>query len=190
MLRALVGTCVVAGCLALVPSPSSAQEIIHALTGTISSINGATKTITVLQDFGSSGTYQELSNPKTRVSFDKHMEADTTAAEAFDKQGAYVIVFYFGTDNDRTAVAFKNLGAGPFQSTEGTVTHFDGHARALTVQDESGKEQTFKIDAGTVAETGVGAVPGLKLQAEKGDKVRIVSSKGEGAPTALFVRDL
>ena len=97
-----------------------------------------------------------------------------------------MIVFYYGNDGDRTAVALKSLGAGPFASTNGTVTKYDGHAHTLAVTDEAGKEVTFKIDQKTVAETTMGAVPGQKFSAEKGDHVRVVSSTADGAPTALF----
>jgi hypothetical protein len=46
------------------------------------------------------------------------------------------------------------------------------------------------MDAQTVAEGNLGAVPGDKFHADKGDHVRIVSSGGNGAATALFIRDL
>lgn len=190
MLRKLMGACVVAGCFVLASIPLPAQEIIHALTGTVGSINNAAKTFTVFQDTGSSDTYRQMSDTKARISFDKHMESTSTAAASFDKPGAYVIVFYIGRDNNRTAVAFKNLGAGPFQSIQGTVTRYDSHSHVISVQDESGVEQSFRIDPETVAETAMGAVPGQKFQAGKGDKVRIVSGKADGMPTVLFVRNL
>ncbi len=190
MLKALFNTCLVAACLVAIPSQSAAQEMIHAVTGTVSSIDKYTKIITVMQDNGTTGFYQEMVNPKTRVSFDRKVEAESTAAPSFDKQGAYVIVFYFGQDSNRTVVALKSLGQGPFAQTNGTVTRFDGHAREITVQDETGKQQTFKIDPTTVAEGTFGVTEGMKFHADKGDHVRIVSSNVSGAPTALFVRDL
>jgi Cu/Ag efflux protein CusF len=190
MRRALVSICSIAACLICVSTPSSAQEIIHALTGTVSAIDASTKTITVLQDSGSQGTFQALTNPKTRIAFDKKIEAETTAAGSFDKKGAYAIIFYFGADDNRTVVAVKSLGAGPFSSTTGTVTKFDPHAHSLTVQDTAGAEQIFRIDAQTIAETGMGAVEGPKFDVHNGDHVRVVSSQVNGAATVLFVRAL
>jgi hypothetical protein len=191
MLKAFVAACAVASSIAALSVPSSAQEIIHALTGTVSEIDTAEKTITIFQDSGSRAVvYQQLTNPKTRIAFDKHIQPETTAAAHFDKQGAYVIVFYFGGDNDRTAVAIESLGTGPFQSTNGTVTRYDGHGHTMTIQDESGKPLTFKIIDKTVAETGMGAVDGASYHADKGERVRIVSSTVDGAPTALFVRQM
>jgi hypothetical protein len=179
-----------AGCLLSLPA-AGAQEIIHALTGTVASINSASKTISILQDNGTRRDFDLLTNPKTRISFDKRIEADSTAAASFDKQGAYVIVFFFyGQGDARTVVALKSLGTGPFSSVEGTVTKFDSHAHTISVQDQSGAVQTLKMDPQTVAEGNLGAVTSDKFHADKGDHVRIVSTGGQGAATALFIRDL
>jgi hypothetical protein len=190
MRKALAFACPFVFCLVLGPAPSHAQEVVHALTGTVSAINTATKTVTVFQDNGSQGIFTSPPAHKLSLAFDKKVAAETTPAGAFDKKDSYVIVFYVGEGDARTAVAFKSLGQGPFASTVGTVEKFESHDHAITVQDKSGAEQTFKIDAGTVAEGGMGVEEGFKFHAEKGDQVRIVSSSAGGAPTALFVRSM
>lgn len=189
MLRALVKACVLAGCIATIPVSMAAQQVVHALTGTVSSINTAAQTIAVLQDVGGDGLFQNPSNPKARVTLDKKIGPGTVAADAFKENGAYVIVFYYGGTDSRTVVAFKNLGPGPFTSAAGTIKKFE-RARAITIQDESGAVQTFKIGADTVAEGYGGAVDGTKFSISSGDRVRIVSSVVDGAPTALFVRQM
>jgi hypothetical protein len=190
MLRAFVRVCLLSS-LAVFPIVSNAQELIHAITGTVASINSGSKTISVLQDNGTQAEYQLNMNAKTRIAFDKRIEAQSTAAGTFDKQGAYAIVFfYYGKGDTRTAVALKSLGAGPFSSAEGTVTKYDSRARSISVQDKTGTVQTFKIDEQTVAESSTGAIPGDRFHAEKGDQVRIVSTTAQGGATALFVRDL
>jgi hypothetical protein len=183
-------TFVVTGCVVSLPISSPAQEIIHALTGTVSSINNLTKTITVFQDNGSQDVFQELTSHKTSVAFDKKIAEESTAADTFNSQGAYVIVFYFQHGDDRTAVALKSLGSGPFNSTEGTVTGVDTHAHSFTVQDKSGAALTFKMGEKAVAEVDTGVIDGPKFRAQKGDHVRVVSTNVDGSPTALFVRDL
>ena len=190
MLKVLARTFVYVGCLVSVSVPLGAQEVIHALTGTVSSIDNATKTITVFEDNGTSGQFRGMSDPKTRIAFDKKIAAETTAASLFDKKGAYAIVFYFGDGDSRTAVALKSLGAGAFSSTEGTVDRFDGHSHYIWVKDGSGTVQAFRISSETVAEGTMGVEAGLKLDAQKGDRVRVVSSLENGVATALFVRDL
>ena len=181
---------VFAGCLVSVPASSPAQEVVHALTGTVSAINSAAKTITVFQDNGFRGVYNVLSDPKTRISFDRKIEAETTAADAFKNKGAYVIVFYFGDSQQPTVAALKGLGAGPFTSTVGTVEKFESHDHSISIADKSGAVHKFRIDSATVAETDMGAEEGLKFRAQTGDRVRVVSSGTGGNSTVLFLRDM
>jgi hypothetical protein len=163
--------------------------VIHALTGTVTAINGSAKVITVLQDNGKTSEFNGKSSSKSRIALDKSIAEGTITADAFKEQGAYVIVFYCGSTEDKTVVALKNLGAGPFTSTEGTVAKFEAHSHSLSVQDTTGAVQTFKLTSDTVAEGNFGALDGMKLQAQKGDRVRVVAATVNGTPTALFVRD-
>jgi hypothetical protein len=190
MLRVFASACLVAGCLVSASVSSVAQEVVHALTGTVSSINNVAKTITVLQDSGSQGVFADLTNARTHISFDKRIAAETTAADAFDKKGAYAIVFYVGDAGAPSVVALKSLGSGPFSATVGTVEKIDNHSHSILIEDKSGATQTFKINAQTVAEGAMGVEEGLKFQAEKGDQVRVVSTTVDGTPTALFLRDM
>lgn len=186
MLKA--GVCsFVLGCFGLVTVNAAAQEVVHALTGTVSSINSATKTITVFQDNGTQGEFSDATTGKPHVALDKKIVLDTTAADAFKKSGAYVVVLYYGDDSSRTAVALKNLGAGPFSSASGTVLKFEGK-RSISIQDSTGATQTFKITPDTIGEGYLGAVDGNKFQVSKGDKVRVVASSESGSSTALFIR--
>ena len=187
MLRAFVCACVFAVCLGSFAVQATAQEVVHALTGTVSSIDDTAKTITLFQDNGSQSIFNDIGGSRTRYSLDKKVAAGTTAVNGFNKNGAYVIVFYFGNDDNRTAVALKNLGTGPFTSAVGTVAKFEGRTHTISVSDTSGAVQTFKINAETVAEGSLGVVEGFKFQAEKGDRVRVVSTTVDGSPTALFL---
>jgi hypothetical protein len=174
--------------LVVVSLPLAAQQIIHALTGTVSAIDAQSGTITVLQDDHTTAIFPRAGD-KSASAFDKRIASEATAAKSFDKSGAYTIVFYVGDGDTRQVVAFKSLGAGPFSSTDGTVEKFD-HGHSISVRDSSGAVHVFSLNDGTVAETNFGAVPGRKFSADKGDHVRIVSSQEGGTPTVLFVRDL
>jgi len=185
MLSAFARPLVAFGTLAVASLALPAQEVIHALTGTVSTISDATHTMTVLEDTGKMGTFDVLIKP-TRTNFDKRIESQTTAANAFKQQGAYVIVFYFGSFSQPTVAALKTLGHGPFAATVGKVEHYDSHS--ISVQDDSGKEQTFRIGTDTIAETNYGVEEGVKARVQSGDKVRIVSATVDGNPTALFLR--
>jgi hypothetical protein len=190
MRKFMLNVCLLAGCVVLLPLTLASQEVIHALTGTISAINSSEKTITVFQDTGSRAVFDDMVNRKTAIAFDKKIEAESTAATSFDTQGAYAIVFYYGDNDNRTVVAVKNLGPGPFASTTGAVTKMDSHSHTITVKDQSGAEHTYHIDAQSVAEGYSGAVPGLKFQADKGSQVRVVSASQGGEQVALFLRQM
>lgn len=166
-----------------------AQQVVHALTGTVSSIDPTDRTITMFLDGGAQGVFKDMTNQKVSLSVDKKVLADTTTPDEFKKSGAYVVVFYFGGSDTRTAVALRSLGTGPFTAVTGTVTQFENH-RSISVQDKSGATQTFALNADTVAEGSVGAVSGLKFQADKGDRVRVVGTAKNGALTALFVSEM
>lgn len=189
MLRSTLCLCTLASCLSFSALPAAAQEVVHALTGTVSSIDAASKTITLFQDSGSRGTFNEMTDHKTSLTIDKKLLATATPADDFSKKGAYVIVFYYGAET-RTAVALRPLGTGPFTSAVGTVTKYEGHSHTITIKDDSGKEHTFKLAEDTVAEGGFGAVNGYKFQADKGDRVRVVADGSSGDTTALFVRQM
>ncbi len=185
----------IAFCLALLLSlvascrTALAQEVVHALTGTVSSIDASDKTITMFLDGGKQGIFKDMTNQKVSMSVDKKLLADSAAPDESRKQGAYVVVFYVGGSDTRGAVALRSLGSGPFTATTGTVAKFEPH-RSLSVQDETGAVQTFALGADTIAEGVSGAVSGLKFQADKGDHVRIVGATKNGTATALFVSEM
>ncbi len=193
MLAKLVSTCIVSGALvalsAALSLPSAAQEIVHALTGTVSAIDAHSGAITVLQDDHSTAVFPRADDKKASSAIDKRIATEITPADAFNKSGAYSIIFYYGDGDSREVVALKTLGKGPFSSTEGTVEKYD-RLKSIAVKDSSGAVHVFTIDPATVAETNFGAVPAKKFSADKGDHVRIVSSTATGTDTALFVRDL
>lgn len=187
MLKALWCGFVFAG-LSLLAVSAGAQQVVHALTGTVSSIDDLSKTLIVFQDNGSEGQFKDMTSAKMHIVIDKKVALESPSPDSFKKKGAYVIVFYCGDNEDRTAVALKNLGTGPFTSVEGTVLKYEAKQHSISLQDTSGATQTFKIAPDTVAEGYMGVVDGLKFQAQKGDHIRVVGTTDGGGATALFVR--
>jgi hypothetical protein len=187
MLRWISKNCVLLGCFSLATAAAPAQQVVHALAGTISSINAAAKTITVITDDGSGGTFRDLTDTKTPLEFDKGLRAGATPAAAFKDQQGHVVVYYFGEGEIRTAVALRELGPGPFTVVSGTVDKFEKRTHSFSIKTEAGTEDSFKITSDTVADIGSGATEGLKFEADKGYQVRVVSANLNGVPTALFV---
>jgi hypothetical protein len=144
-------------------------------------------TLTVVDDDGTEATFKGLANSKTPIEIDKALRADTTPVQSFNSKRTMAIVLFFGEGFERTAVALRSIGPGPFTKTVGTVVRFSGRDHLLAIKDNSGAEQTFKLAPDAVAETRVGAVDAKKFQPDKGDQVRVTSSLVNGNPTALFV---
>jgi hypothetical protein len=187
MLRILKVACVAVGCIGFTGVVAGAQEVIHAMTGTVRSIDSTQKTFTLFRDSGSLITFKDKTGSKTQIANDEKIFSDAAAAGASDKKDAYVIVFYYGMTDNPTAVAVRALGKGPFTATVGTVTNFSEKARSLTVKDESGSIHNYKISADTVAESDFGVVEGYKIHAEKGGHIRVVGEVTNDSPTALFL---
>jgi hypothetical protein len=187
MLRVILKALVLVGCVSLASVSASAQEVVHALSGTVNNINLNAKTINVTTDDESGGTFSAMQDSKKPVEFDKVLRADATSADAFKEKGARVIVYYFGEGNVRTVVALRDLGPGPFTKSSGTVVKFDRGGHSLTIKDQTGTIESFRVTRNTVADTGEGAVEGFKFDPGKGDQVQILSVGMGGNATALFV---
>ena len=164
-----------------------AQEVVHALTGTVSATNPTAHTITVKTDDGSEGLFKVMGATQAKISLDKGIEAQTKPADQFTTVGSYVIVYFFGDGDVRTAVAVKDLGAAPVQRCIGTVTKFDRHHHLLTLKDNAGQTEEITVDENTSVDTTDGVVQGLKYEANKGDQVRVIRAAANGQNTALFI---
>ena len=187
MSRGILRICLLAGCCLPASFAATAQEVIHALVGTVSSINSAAKTIVVKTDSGVEASLKDMVNSRGKIAFDKSARTDAAAAGDFSRSGELVIVYYFGFGDLRTVVAMRSLGPGPFTQSAGKVVSFDKKVRALTIADQSGGAQLFEVASDTVADTEMGAMGGLGFQPSKGDPVQVTSAVVNGNRTALFI---
>jgi hypothetical protein len=190
MLRWVLRTCFLGGCISLASLAATAQEVVHALAGTVTSIDTVAKTITAKTDDGSEGLFKDLMNSNTLIQFDKNIRTDATAADEFKKSGARVIVYYFGIGKVRTVVALRSLGPGPFTISSGTVVKYDKTAHTFSIRDKSGAITTFNISSDMVVETSMGAAERTVFQPANGDPVRVTSTIVIGNATALFINTL
>ncbi len=165
-----------------------AQEVVHALSGTVSAIDAKDKTIDIKTVDGSEGMFKDLTKAHVSLDFDKAIRSDSVPAESFSKQGVNVIVFYYGDTDVRTAVALRDLGPGPFTRSNGTVDKFNKHEHLLIIKDSSGTEKSFRIEPKTVVEGAVGAIEGDRYDPQKGDQLYVLSAAVNGSPEALFIR--
>jgi hypothetical protein len=189
MLKTFSQACCLVGVVSLGAFVANAQEVVHALAGTVSSMNPTEQTITIKTDDGSEGLFKDLMKSNVSFDFDKNVRAASIPASSFTRKGAHVIVYYFGGGDVRTAVALQELGVGPLQKISGSVYKFNKHEHLLTIKDAAGLSESFHIDPKTVAETSWGAVEGEKFNPEKGDQVRVTAVLANGAEDALFIRE-
>ena len=186
MLNGLVRVSILVGCLSLSSVAATAQEVVHALTGTVSNIDPTSKTITVLTDDGTDSTFRDMA-AHTSISFDKNIRNEAISADEFNKSGTHVIVYYYGLGDNRTVVALHNLGPGPFTTSTGTLVKFDKGEHSISIKDQSGVIESFQVTRDTVADTDGGAAAGSKFDAQKGQQVRVTSTEANGNKAALFI---
>ncbi len=178
------------GCALAAATALHAQEVVHALTGTMTSVDAKAKTFQVATDDGTEGQFSSVVNPKLSYEIPSKLKGSVTPAANFNKVNTRVLVYYIGDNSVRTAVAVEDLGAGPFVKVRGTVVKLDKHKHSLTVADDAGKQETFQIGPKTVAEAADGVEEGMHFDAQKGDAVRVTASTANGAEDALFIRSM
>ena len=189
MRNGLLHRCLILGALSASFATANAQQIVHAMTGKVTAVYPASKTIQIDTDDGSQSIF-DIMGQNVLISFEKNVKALTIPASAFNKADCQVVVFYYGQEGVRTVVAVEELGAGPLAHDTGTVVKMDKHARLLTIKTDAGSEQTYHMDAKTLADSSYGVMEGLKFSPDKGSKVRVTASTQNGESTALFIRAL
>ena len=140
-------------CLSLAPSIAIAQERVHALSGTVSTIHPKIQMTEIDTDDGTSGHF-EWAKPGVSIDFDKAVSADAIAADKFTTRDTHVIVYYCGVGDVRTIVALRDLGTGPLLNRTGRVVRLDRHEHLLIHQEQQRRRRDLcQIDAKTVADT-------------------------------------
>lgn len=189
IMKTLVRFCILAAVFAFVTSSSVAQQRVHALSGTVTNINSKIRMVEVETDDGSPGRF-EIVKAGTPLEFDKSLSADATAAEKFSATKAHVIVYYVGQGDVRVAVAFQPLGEGQLKTTKGTIVKFNRRDHLMSIKNDAGVEETFTLDAKTVADMETGVTPGSKADFGKGKPVRVTALQADGTNTALLIANV
>ena len=185
-MKLLSRTVLIATCFTLAVSIAKAQQMIHAVSGTVTRIHPRIQMTDIDTDDGSSGSF-EWTKPGVAINFDKNVSADTVAVDKFTTLQAPVIAYYYGVGQVRTIVAVHELGTGPFVKSSGRVVKLDKHDHLLTIKNATGGEETFQIDAKTVADTETGVVTNFKFDYGKGVQVRVIATQANGSNTALLI---
>jgi hypothetical protein len=176
-LAALVLLCASAAC-------ASAQMTVHAVTGTLKAV--APGSISVTVGSGPAMTFAIQTSSKPSLDLASDLRASSSAPGSLHTLGDFVLVYYYGFDSQRTAVAVKDLGAGPFTKAQGTVLAFDKHTRILTLKDAAGKQTSLLLDNALIIDTDMGVTNGRKFTPHRGDQIRVTYTAGT-PPTVAFL---
>jgi len=171
-----------------VPVVAHSQMVVHAVSGTVKSVDSKSKTMTVAVDQGSDMQFKIQSGTAPALNFDAELRGDAVDAAKFNGVGDFVVVYFYGFDTNRTAVAVKDFGKGQLEKLTGIVSSYDRHNHAVTVRTSDGKTQTFPLDNKAVVDTGMGLEAGRKFDPSKGDSVRVTATDSNGKNVAVFIR--
>lgn len=188
MLRKCLQSIVLAGVAAIGSQTALGQMVVHAVSGTVKAITPGSNSIDVDIEDGSQGHFKASSKSSVALSFDNDLRGDAVDASAFHETGSFVVIYYYGFGDDRTAVAIKDLGKGPFKKVTGSVVDFNKHDRSLTVRTDKGQNEKFQLSETAVVDTGIGLQSGRKYSPRKGYAVRVTATGSNGQQVAVFVR--
>lgn len=172
--------------LTIVCAGADAQMAVHAVTGMVKAVNATS--IDVAVDSDTTSEFKLPSDAKVRLDFDNALRSDAVDPSKFEHVGDFAVVYYYGPDYDRTVVAVKDLGAGPFEKVDGTVTKYDKHDHTMTLQDDGGKTETFTLNEHMVVDSGMRVDNGRSYGPHKGDHISVTYRKNGDTNTTVFIR--
>jgi hypothetical protein len=176
----MIKTIALVSALALSTSLSlAAQDVVHAVDGTVKKVDAGTKTVVVKTADGTEHTFHYLGD----VTVDGSKDAAKGTVNGV-KEGSKVAVHYTVEGSKETAHEFDNIGDDGLKATEGTVTHVDRGAKTIAVKTADGSEQTFHFTERATKDTGEDIGKG----ADKTAKVTVYYTEKAGVKTAHFVK--
>jgi len=155
-----------------------AQDVVHAVSGTVSKVDSAAKTVAVKSEDGTEHTFHYVKGVTVHGAHDTAKGA--TDAVAGLKEGSKVAVHYTEIGGKDTAREFDNIGDDGLKATEGTVSKVDKGTKTIAVKTADGTEQTFHMTDAAVKDTG--------KDAEKAGKVTVYYTEKAGSKTIHFIK--
>jgi hypothetical protein len=165
------------------------QMVVHAISGQIKAISVPQQTVDLVSG-DATNEFKVLTDRHVALSFDNNLRSASVDPDQFNKTGDFAVVYYCGVENDRMAVAIKDLGAGPFQVVKGTVVDFDKKTRLMKVKDPNGKTYSITLGDHLVVDTDMGVDSGRRFDPHKGDPVRVTYATSGNQNTAVFIRSM
>ncbi len=181
----MIKTVALAGALALSTSLSlAAQDLVHAVDGTVKKLDSGTKTVVVETKDGTEHTFHYASD----VTIDGASDTKKGAVDAAHgvTEGSKVAVHYTVEGGKETAHEVDKIGDDGLKTTDGTVSHIDRGAKTIAVKTSDGTEETFHLTDRAAKDTGKDVAEGT----DKTAKVTVYYTEKAGVKTAHFVKSV
>jgi hypothetical protein len=167
-----------------VASARAADDVVSAVHGTITKVDGAAKTVTVKTKDGTEHTVHFVD--KTAVH-----GAEATGSGAKDtmhglKEGSEVVAHYTEKGGEKTAVEVDRVGKDGVKTLDGTVSKVGKDGKTVVVKAADGTEHTFDVAGKDTAD----AAKGIGKGSEKSAKVTVYYTEDAGKKVAHFFEKL
>jgi VCBS repeat-containing protein len=176
---AMVGAFALATSLSLV-----AQDVVHAVEGTVKKVDAGTKTFVVDAKDGTEHTFHYASD--ITIDGANDTKKGTVDAAHGVEEGSKVAVHYTVAGGKETAHEIDKTGDDGLKETDGTVSHIDRGTKTIAVKTADGSEQTFHMTDRAAKDTGKDVAAG----ADKSAKVTVYYTEKAGVKTAHFVKSI
>jgi hypothetical protein len=164
----------------------NAQEILHAVTGTVTN-NGHIKQSLIIQKSDQSSEVFEVGESSfAPVTLDKAFQNNTETVDKLPKGTSHVIVYYYGLSPE-TAVAVEDIGDKVLLIT-GRVSHVDKKQHTIAIRADGGSESVCSVESGTAVEMSDGVKDGAKNYPSDGDRITAVCTEEAGKEAARFIK--
>jgi hypothetical protein len=179
----MIKTLALVSAFALTTSLSlAAQDVVHAVDGTVKKIDSGTKTLVVETKDGTEHTFHYAGD--VTVHGAKDTERGAVDAAHGVAEGSKVAVHYTSVGGKDTAHEIDKIGDDGLKTTDGTVSHIDRGAKTIAVKTADGTEETFRLTDRAAKDTGKDVAEG----ADKSAKVTVYYTEKAGTKTAHFIK--
>src|ERR1700733_16273582 len=162
----------------------NAQDVVHAVDGTVKKLDAGTKTVVVETKDGAEHTFHYTDDVIVHGAGDTKKGAVDAAHGV--TEGSKVAVHYTVVGGKETAHEVDKIGDDGLKTTDGTVTHIDRGAKTIAVKTADGSEETFHLTDRAAKDTGKDVATGV----DKSAKVTVYYTEKAGVKTAHFVKTI
>lgn len=160
----------------------AAQDVVSAVEGSVTKVDGAAKTVVVKAGDGTEHTLHFVK--RTSV----HGGADAAAGgrDAFHglKEGSTVVAHYSTKGSEKTAEEVDDIGKGGLKVAEGTISRVDRGGKTIAVKTKDGAEDSYRLTGRAAKDSGKEIADG----AGKSEKVTVYYTEEAGHKVAHFFK--